>query len=42
MNGRVDVEVSHRVEEVSKCMGGMKSVMISTRAVGMTAKEKVV
>ena len=41
MNGRVDVEVSHRVEEVSKYMGGMKSVM-STRAVGMTAKEKVV
>ena len=26
VNGRVDVEVGHRVKEASKCMGAMKSV----------------
>ncbi len=27
MNGRVNVEVGHRVKEASKCLGGMKSVL---------------
>ena len=40
MNGRVDVEVSHRMKEASKCMGGMKSVM-SNKALGMTAKRRL-
>ncbi len=26
VNGRVHVEVGHRVKEVSKCMGGMESI----------------
>lgn len=26
--GRMEVEVSHRVQEASKCMGGMKSTLL--------------
>ncbi len=37
LNGRANVEVSHRVKEASKCMGGMKSVL-HNRALGMNAK----
>ena len=40
VNGRVNVEVSHRVKEASKCMGGMKSVL-SNRALGMNAKRRL-
>ncbi len=37
VNGRVNVEVGHRVQEASKCMGGMKSVL-HNRALGMNAQ----
>ncbi len=29
VNGRVNLEVGHRVKEASKCLGGMKSVCIT-------------
>ncbi len=37
VNGRVNVEVRHRVKEASKYMGGMKSVLCN-RALEMNAK----
>ncbi len=40
VNGRVDVEVGNRVKEVSKCMGGLKSVL-GNRALGMNAKRRL-
>ncbi len=40
MNGRVNVDVGHRVKEASKCMGGMKSVLRNSS--GDECKKKVV
>ncbi len=38
--GRVNVEVCYRVKEISKCMGGMKSVSCC-RVLGMNAKRRL-
>ncbi len=40
VNGRVNVEVSHRMKEGSKCIGGMKSVL-HNRVLGMNAKRRL-
>ncbi len=40
VNGRVNVEVSHRVKEASKCISGMKSVL-RNRAPGMRATRRL-
>ncbi len=40
LNGKVNVEVGHRVKEANKCIGGMKSVL-TYRASGMHAKSRL-
>ena len=40
MSGGVDVEVSNRVKEVSKCLDALKSMMSNT-CLGMKAKRRL-